>query len=75
VSEPKTLGLGDKVAEVTSALGIKQTPGCGCGRRQEALNKIPADQGVIDTIKGIVKAMVVVSPETSEDLVEESEEK
>jgi len=33
-------GLGDVVAKVASALGIKQKPGCGCKRRQEKLNKL-----------------------------------
>lgn len=33
-------GLGDTVAKITKAVGIKQTPGCGCAKRQEALNKL-----------------------------------
>jgi hypothetical protein len=36
---PPMRGLGDLVAKATSALGIKQKPGCGCKKRQEALNK------------------------------------
>lgn len=37
---PQVRGLGDVVAKVTAALGIKQKPGCGCKRRQEKLNKL-----------------------------------
>ena len=33
-------GLGDVIARIASALGIKQKPGCGCERRQEKLNKL-----------------------------------
>ena len=33
-------GLGDTIAKVAKAVGIKQTPGCGCEKRQEALNKM-----------------------------------
>lgn len=38
--QPEARGLGDVVAKVASALGIKQKPGCGCKRRQEKLNKL-----------------------------------
>jgi hypothetical protein len=40
VAPARYRGLGDVVAKVTSALGIKQKPGCGCKRRQEKLNKL-----------------------------------
>lgn len=33
-------GLGDTVAKVLHAVGIKQTPGCGCAERQQALNEL-----------------------------------
>ena len=33
-------GLGDVVARVASAVGIKPTKGCGCKKRQEALNRL-----------------------------------
>lgn len=33
-------GLGDTVAKVTKAIGIKQKPGCGCAKRQEILNRL-----------------------------------
>jgi hypothetical protein len=40
-AEPEGMrGLGDLVAKATSALGIKQKPGCGCKQRQEKLNKL-----------------------------------
>ena len=32
-------GLGDVVAGATKAVGIRQKPGCGCARRQQALNR------------------------------------
>lgn len=38
--KPGIRGLGDVVAKVTSALGIKQKPGCKCKQRQEKLNKL-----------------------------------
>jgi len=33
-------GLGDTLAKVAKAVGIKQTPGCGCEKRQAMLNKL-----------------------------------
>lgn len=36
----KMRGLGDVVAKVASAVGIKAKNGCGCKKRQEALNKL-----------------------------------
>ncbi len=33
-------GFGDTVAKVAKAIGIKQTSGCGCQKRQEFLNKV-----------------------------------
>lgn len=33
-------GLGDTVAKVAKAVGIKQKEGCGCQKRQEFLNKL-----------------------------------
>jgi hypothetical protein len=33
-------GLGDTVAKVANKLGFKKTPGCGCEKRQEMLNKL-----------------------------------
>ena len=33
-------GLGDTVAKVANKLGFKKTPGCGCEKRQETLNKL-----------------------------------
>jgi len=33
-------GLGDTVANVAKKLGFKQTEGCGCQKRQEALNRL-----------------------------------
>lgn len=38
VSQPSR-GLGDLIAKATHALGIEQKPGCGCAKRQAALNK------------------------------------
>lgn len=32
-------GLGDVVAAVAKSVGIKQTPGCGCSKRQATLNR------------------------------------
>ena len=34
-----TPGLGDKVASVLSAVGIKKKEGCGCEKRQRWLNE------------------------------------
>ena len=33
-------GLGDTIANVAKKLGFKQTEGCGCQKRQEALNRL-----------------------------------
>jgi hypothetical protein len=33
-------GFGDTVAKVAKAVGLKQTQGCGCQKRQEYLNKL-----------------------------------
>lgn len=33
-------GVGDLVAAALSAIGIKKQPGCGCQRRQDALNRL-----------------------------------
>ena len=33
-------GLGDVLAALFKAVGVKQKPGCGCKRRQEKLNKL-----------------------------------
>ena len=33
-------GLGDLVKKGTEAIGIKQKKGCGCGKRQDKLNKL-----------------------------------
>ena len=36
---PPTIGLGDKVGWLLSKLGIKKKSGCGCYKRQIALNR------------------------------------
>lgn len=51
VSKDKPVGIGDTVAAVTSAAGIK-TCG-GCKKRQEALNK--ATPGWVSKILGMFK--------------------
>jgi hypothetical protein len=33
-------GLGDVVAKALDAVGIKKQTGCGCGKRQEWLNRV-----------------------------------
>jgi hypothetical protein len=33
-------GLGDTIAKAAKTIGIKQTEGCGCQKRQEILNKL-----------------------------------
>lgn len=38
VSQP-CRGLGDVVAKITHAAGIRQKPGCGCAERQRRLNE------------------------------------
>jgi pantoate kinase len=35
----KNPGLGDVVAGAANAVGIKKTAGCGCQKRQDALNQ------------------------------------
>lgn len=32
-------GIGDAVATIAKAAGLKERPGCGCARRQAALNR------------------------------------
>lgn len=39
-ADSKIRGLGDVVAIAAKTIGIKQTPGCGCAEKQEALNKM-----------------------------------
>lgn len=34
-----SFGMGDVVASAAKAVGVKETPGCGCAKRREALNK------------------------------------
>ena len=36
---PKFNGLGDVVAGAAKAVGVKPSPGCGCEKRREALNR------------------------------------
>lgn len=33
-------GLGDTLAKTLAAVGIRKRPGCGCGKRQAALNRL-----------------------------------
>lgn len=37
--KPPGPGLGDVVAGAAKAVGIRQKPGCGCARRQAAMNR------------------------------------
>jgi hypothetical protein len=39
VREPTNFGLGDVVAGAAKAVGVKPSPGCGCEKRREALNR------------------------------------
>lgn len=39
ISQPSR-GLGDTIEKTLSAVGIRKRPGCGCGKRQAALNRI-----------------------------------
>lgn len=39
-------GLGDIIAEWIKWLGIKKKPGCGCDKRQQALNRAGARLGL-----------------------------
>ncbi len=34
-----TVGLGDVVAGAAKAVGVKPSPGCGCEKRRQALNR------------------------------------
>jgi len=56
-SDKPTHHLGDKVAIVTEALGIKKTRDCGCGRRQQALNEIRTDQNPLAVARDVAKAI------------------
>jgi len=38
--EARIRGLGDVVARTLSAVGIRKKRGCGCGKRQAALNRL-----------------------------------
>lgn len=59
MSEPeKESKLGDKVAAVTEALGIKKEPDCGCDQRQKALNKVRTNQKPWRVVKDIVRAVL-----------------
>lgn len=33
-------GLGDTLARLFQAVGVRRKPGCGCGRRQSLLNRL-----------------------------------
>lgn len=39
MAERPTPGLGDAVAAMAKAAGIKETTGCGCARRRATLNR------------------------------------
>lgn len=61
--KPKpTHQIGDKVAAVTDALGIKKTRDCGCGRRQQALNEVRTDQSPALVARDVVKAILAPRP-------------
>jgi hypothetical protein len=47
-------GLGDVVAGAAKAVGVKPSPGCGCEKRREALNRAtPKIVGrLLDTLRG-----------------------
>jgi hypothetical protein len=49
-----TVGLGDVVAGAAKAVGVKPSPGCGCEKRREALNRAtPKIVGrLLDTLRG-----------------------
>lgn len=36
---PDSVGMGDLVAGAAKSVGIEPSPGCGCKRRQELLNR------------------------------------
>jgi hypothetical protein len=38
-ADPLAFGLGDVVAGAAKAVGVKPSPGCGCEKRREALNR------------------------------------
>lgn len=40
MAERPTPGLGDAVAAMAKAAGLKETPGCGCARRRATLNRV-----------------------------------
>ena len=45
----RSRGLGDTIAKLTKRLGIKRKPGCGCGKRQAALNRLVPYRGIMPT--------------------------
>lgn len=60
-----THGLGDKVAGVAKAFGFKQTPGCGCGDRQQALNRLNLTGAPLEVARGLLQA--IMNPKGNED--------
>lgn len=56
--------LGDKVAAVTGAFGFKPTPGCGCLKRQTALNNVNMNGTKLEVAKALLQA--IVNPEKKE---------
>jgi hypothetical protein len=54
----ETHGLGDKVAAAAKALGIRQKPGCGCGDRQKALNRLKLTGAPLAVARGFLNAII-----------------
>ena len=65
LTEQPTHGLGDKVAAAAKALGFRQTPGCGCGDRQKALNRLALTGAPLEVAKGLFQA--IMNPRADED--------
>jgi hypothetical protein len=49
-----TVGLGDVVAGAAKAVGVKPSPGCGCEKRREALNRATPKvvRRMLDALRG-----------------------
>jgi hypothetical protein len=47
-------GLGDVVAGAAKAVGVKPSPGCGCEKRREALNRATPKvvRRMLDALRG-----------------------
>ncbi len=56
VEYPQPSGLGDKIAEITKRLGIKECG--GCAKRRRALNNVDLDGTALEVMKGLYEALM-----------------